>query len=38
MAFQAIAPTGSGLPHNNMMPFVVVNFCIAQQGIFPARQ
>jgi microcystin-dependent protein len=34
---QAITPAGSGLPHNNMMPYLVVNFCIAMQGIFPPR-
>ena len=28
---------GSGLPHNNMMPFLVLNFCIAMQGLFPNR-
>ena len=29
---------GSSLPHNNMMPYLVVNFCIAMQGVFPPRQ
>ena len=24
-------------PHNNMMPFLVLNYCIALQGIFPPR-
>lgn len=33
----AIGMTGSGGPHNNMMPYQVVNYCIATQGIFPAR-
>ena len=28
---------GQGLPHNNMMPYLTVNFCIALQGIFPQR-
>ena len=28
---------GGSLPHNNMMPYLTVNFCIALQGIFPAR-
>lgn len=37
MSAQAVAPAGSSLPHNNMMPYVVVNFCIALQGIFPPR-
>ena len=37
MAFQAIAPAGGSLPHNNMMPYLVLNFVIALQGIFPPR-
>ena len=37
MAFQALSPYGSGLPHNNMQPYLTLNFCIALQGIFPAR-
>jgi microcystin-dependent protein len=28
---------GGSLPHNNMMPYLVVNFCIALQGVFPPR-
>jgi microcystin-dependent protein len=28
---------GGGLPHNNMQPYLVLNFCIAMQGIFPPR-
>jgi microcystin-dependent protein len=37
MAFQTVAPSGGSLPHNNMMPYLVLNFCIALQGIFPPR-
>jgi microcystin-dependent protein len=37
MSPQALSVTGSSLPHNNMMPYNVVNFCIALQGVFPAR-
>lgn len=37
MAPQAVAVAGGGLPHNNMMPSLVLNFCIALQGIFPPR-
>jgi microcystin-dependent protein len=37
MAFQAVSIAGGGLPHNNMMPSLVLNFCIALQGIFPPR-
>jgi microcystin-dependent protein len=28
---------GGGQPHNNMQPYLTLNFCIAMQGIFPAR-
>lgn len=37
MAFQALAPAGGSLPHNNMQPYLALNFCIALQGIFPQR-
>jgi microcystin-dependent protein len=33
----AIGLRGNSLPHNNMMPYLTLNFCIALQGIFPAR-
>jgi len=33
-----LGPTGSDLPHNNLQPYLVLNFCIALQGIFPPRQ
>jgi microcystin-dependent protein len=33
----ALAVTGGGQPHNNMQPFLTLNFCIALQGIFPPR-
>ena len=29
--------TGGSLPHNNMPPYLCLNFCIALQGIYPAR-
>jgi microcystin-dependent protein len=32
-----LAPAGGSLPHNNVMPSLVVNFCIAMQGVFPPR-
>jgi microcystin-dependent protein len=38
MAPQAISPAGGSLPHNNMMPYLTLNFCIAMQGVFPPRQ
>ena len=34
----AIGLTGGDLPHNNMPPYLVLNFCIAMQGVFPPRQ
>jgi microcystin-dependent protein len=33
----ALSITGGNSPHNNMMHFLTLNFCIAMQGIFPAR-
>lgn len=36
MANQTIASTG-GQPHENMPPYLVVNFAIALVGIFPSR-
>lgn len=33
----ALSVTGGSLPHNNMMPYLAVNFCIALQGVFPQR-
>jgi microcystin-dependent protein len=33
----SLTPTGGGLPHNNMQPYLTLNFCIALQGVFPAR-
>jgi microcystin-dependent protein len=29
--------TGGSQPHNNMMPTLFLNYCIALQGVFPAR-
>jgi microcystin-dependent protein len=34
---QAISNVGGGQPHNNMQPYLVINFCIALVGIFPSR-
>jgi microcystin-dependent protein len=33
----ALSAAGSGFPHNNMMPYLTLNFCIAMQGVFPQR-
>jgi microcystin-dependent protein len=32
-----LSATGGGAPHNNMPPYLVLNFIIAMQGIFPTR-
>ena len=37
MAAQAIAPAGGGKPHNNMQPYVAINFIIALEGVFPPK-
>jgi microcystin-dependent protein len=29
--------TGGGLPHTNMQPYLVMNYIIALEGVFPAR-
>jgi microcystin-dependent protein len=34
---QTIAPAGGDQPHNNLMPYLTLNFCIAMQGVFPPR-
>ena len=34
---EALAPAGGDLPHNNMQPYLTLNFCIALQGVFPPR-
>jgi microcystin-dependent protein len=33
----SVSPDGGGQPHENMQPYLAVNFCIAVQGVFPAR-
>jgi len=37
MAPEALSPAGGGLPHNNMQPYLTLSYCIALQGVFPAR-
>ncbi len=34
---QSITNTGGGAPHDNMQPYLVMNYCLALQGIFPSR-
>ena len=33
----AVGFTGGGQPHNNRQPYLVLNYCIALQGVFPPR-
>jgi microcystin-dependent protein len=33
----ALGSTGGGQPHDNMKPYLVMNYIIALQGVFPAR-
>jgi len=37
MAENMVVPAGGDQPHNNMMPYLTLNFCIAMQGVYPAR-
>jgi len=37
MSPQAVGNVGGSQPHTNMMPYLVLNFCIALQGIFPSQ-
>ncbi|HWO02278.1 MAG TPA: tail fiber protein [Blastocatellia bacterium] len=37
MSDQTFAPAGGDQPHNNMQPYLTLNFCIALQGVFPPR-
>jgi microcystin-dependent protein len=37
MSPQALAPAGGSQPHNNLPPYLVLNFVIALAGIFPQR-
>ncbi|MCA1592527.1 MAG: tail fiber protein [Acidobacteria bacterium] len=32
-----IGPTGGGQPHDNIQPYLTVNFIIALEGIYPSR-
>ncbi len=34
---QAVGNVGGSQPHTNMQPYLVLNFCIALQGIFPSQ-
>jgi len=34
---QMLTPAGGSQPHENMQPFLVINFCIALEGIYPTQ-
>lgn len=33
----SIGPTGGNLSHPNIQPYLAINWCICQQGIYPSR-
>jgi microcystin-dependent protein len=37
MSSAALSPAGGSQPHDNLKPFLVVNYAIALQGIYPSR-
>jgi microcystin-dependent protein len=37
MAPGVVEPAGGDQPHNNLMPSLTLNFCIALQGVYPPR-
>jgi microcystin-dependent protein len=38
LASGQVASAGGGQPHNNLQPYLSLNWCIALQGVFPPRQ
>lgn len=37
LSSSALGPIGGGQPHDNMMPYLTLNYCIALVGEFPPR-
>ena len=37
MSANAFSASGGSQPHNNLPPYLTLNFCIALQGVFPPR-
>jgi microcystin-dependent protein len=37
LAPAALAVSGGNVPHNNLMPYLTLNYCIALQGVYPPR-
>jgi microcystin-dependent protein len=38
MNAKMIGAAGNSQPHDNIQPYLALNFCIALQGVFPARE
>ena len=38
MSPSMVKPNAGGQPHENMPPYLVMNWCIALEGIYPSRQ
>ena len=38
MNAKMIGEAGNSQPHDNIQPYLALNFCIALQGVFPARE
>ncbi len=37
MAATSISASGGSQPHDNMLPYLTLNFCIATEGIYPSQ-
>lgn len=37
LSTQSLTSAGGNQPHNNMQPYLTLNFCIALQGVYPPR-
>ena len=37
LAAGQVGVAGGSQPHNNLQPYLTLNWCIALQGIYPAR-
>jgi microcystin-dependent protein len=37
LANGVLTASGGNQPHNNLMPYLTLNFCIALQGVYPPR-
>jgi microcystin-dependent protein len=37
LASNVLSPVGGSIPHDNMQPYLAVNFCICLYGIYPSQ-